>query len=49
MHYNFIFKEITPLKLRLDIGAFGLFHKIQLGEANLDFGSLLQGTLLVSF
>ena len=33
--------NLAPLQLRRDIGALGLLHKIQLGEAHEDFESLL--------
>ena len=37
---EFLEFNMAPLKLRRDIGALGLLHKIQLGEAHPDFGSL---------
>ena len=36
----FLEHNMAPLKLRRDIGALGLLHKIQLGDAHLDFGNL---------
>ena len=33
--------NLAPLQLRRDIGALGLLHKIQLGEAHEDFETLL--------
>ena len=38
---TFLQYNTAPLKLRRDIGALGLLHKIQLGEAHPDFGNLL--------
>ncbi len=36
----FLEHNLAPLKLRRDISALGLLHKIQLGEAHPDFGNL---------
>ena len=36
----FLLYNMAPLKLRRDIGALGLLHKIQLGDAHPDFGNL---------
>ena len=36
----FLEHNMAPLKLRRDIGALGLLHKIQLGDAHPDFGNL---------
>ena len=36
----FLLYNMAPLKLRRDIGAVGLLHKIQLGDAHPDFGNL---------
>ena len=36
----FLLYNMAPLKLRRGIGALGLLHKIQLGDAHPDFGNL---------